>query len=168
MEHIEWEKAPEGATHAGLETGRYFAGFYKVSNNKVTHFCINGDRGWRVAITNVPPVSELIERSPTWNGSGLPPVGTVCEWHPNQDVWVQVEILGHNGEETWFRRDGHESSETCLRMAFFRNVRTLEQIATEQRDAAAHAMSSVTAGAKDWMEAFRMLHDAGLRFKERP
>jgi len=75
-----------------------------------------------------------------WNGKGLPPVGTVCEWHPNHDGWVKVEILGHSGEETWFRRDGHESSETCLRMAFFRPIRTPEQIAAEEREKAIEEM----------------------------
>lgn len=84
---------------------------------------------------------RLITITPApWSGEGLPPVGTVCEWCPNQDGWVQVEILGHDGEETWFRRAGQSISETCLRMAFFRPIRTPEQIAQEAEAAELSAL----------------------------
>lgn len=106
---------------------------------------------------------------PKWVEGELPPVGTVCEWCPNQDGWVQVEILGHDGEETWFRRAGQSISETCLRMAFFRPIRTPEQIAAEEREKAIDEML------KDFgkffanpMTSARTIYDAGYRKQVKP
>jgi hypothetical protein len=139
---IDWSKAPAHATHwcpgnARIEEGWiYKAGqeFYSCYAEKSCEHIPNFP-AWR-ALRLIP---RRVEPAP-WNGEGLPPVGTVCEWHPNNDGWIQVEILGHSGEETWFRRDGHELSETCLRMAFFRPIRTPEQIAAEERIAELNKM----------------------------
>lgn len=140
MSKIDWDKAPEGATHylaAGNENARWrdLSGekwrFFNLADGNWHQHCFSSDE--------LLKRSELIAR-PAWNGEGLPPVGTVCEWHPNQDGWVQVKILGHDGEETWFRREGHSTSEACLRMAFFRPIRTAEQIAADERDKAVKEM----------------------------
>ena len=56
---------------------------------------------------------------------------------------MQVEILGHDGEETWFRRAGQSISETCLRMAFFRPIRTPEQIAAEKYERDAEELADI-------------------------
>ena len=118
---------PEGATH--VSAGHYYKKegpswmLYGSASQWMETACL-----WKWLDENAEPLI------PEWTGEGLPPAGTVCEWHPNQDGWVQVEILGHNGEETWFRRAGESISETCLRMAFFRPIRTPEQIAAEERD----------------------------------
>jgi len=104
-----------------------------------------------------------------WSGEGKPPVGTVCEWNPNQDGWVKVEILGHSGEETWFRRDGHESSETCLRMAFFRPIRTPEQIAEDESNKAVYEMAELLKAKVGFgvnLAEMRALYDAGYRKQE--
>lgn len=122
---------------------------------------------WQAAVDALKVAENA---APGWNGEGLPPVGTVCEWHPNQNGWVQVEILGHNGEETWFRREGHESSETCLRMAFFRQIRTPEQIAAEERQAAIKEMVSACPypGSSCTATDCTALYDAGYRKQARP
>lgn len=114
-----------------------------------------------------------------WNGDGLPPVGTVCEL--NQRV-----LLAGEDDADWFEEGtkveigdyaifdgstGHVCavrvvddnytgtlSEVCLRP-----IKTPEQIAAEERTNNAIAMCEVTKGAHGWMEAFRMLHDAGYR-----
>jgi hypothetical protein len=140
MNAIDWSKAPPHATHWCPGNAKIEAGWiYNPGGTKGEFYSCYADRG----LEHIPAFpdwrkSRLVQRPPKqhWTGEGLPPVGTVCEWHPNHDGWVQVEILGRSGEETWFRRDGHESSETCLRMAFFRPIRTPEQIAAEEREKA--------------------------------
>lgn len=79
-------------------------------------------------------ISRLQNKEP-WTGEGLPPVGTVCEWHPNVHGWVEVTILGHDGDDTWYRVKGEDHTQTCRNMAFFRPIRTPEQIAAEKREA---------------------------------
>lgn len=149
MSGIDWRKAPEWAEcvirSSDDELGTlYWAEPWGTIDGKR---CVVGSESLRLdsnAIANTAGNKHswilVVSRPVIWSGEGLPPVGTVCEWHPNQDGWVKVEILGHNGEETWFRRDGHTSSETCLRMAFFRPIRTPEQIADENREKAAREL----------------------------
>lgn len=49
---------------------------------------------------------ELIE---VWDGQGVPPVGTVCQWN-NGNEWTTVNVLGVNGNEVWVKpEDGSES-----------------------------------------------------------
>lgn len=83
---------------------------------------------WQAAVDalNAPKVVE-------WDGEGEPPVGIECEWHPNVHGWVKVKILGRDGSDTWYRASGEEHSQTCRNMAFFRPIRTAEQVAAEER-----------------------------------
>lgn len=83
------------------------------------------------------------ERIPVWNGEGLPPVGIECEWHPNVHGWVKVKILGRDGSDTWYRASGEEHSQTCRNMAFFRPIRTAEQVAAEEREKDIREMASI-------------------------
>lgn len=46
---------------------------------------------------------ELIE---VWDGENLPPVGTICQWLASGDHdWINVTVLGHDGEDTWLKPD---------------------------------------------------------------
>ncbi|WP_458717031.1 hypothetical protein [Pseudomonas gregormendelii] len=131
--NIDWETAPEWAIGHGLID----SGCIKQVWFGEKAYMILGDSrsyvfGGGVGETRHNHTLSQIQfqqlRPVAWSGEGLPPAGTVCEWHPNHDGWVQVEILGHNGEETWYRQAGSTLSDTCLRMAFFRPIRTAEQI----------------------------------------
>lgn len=94
---------------------------------------------WQAAVDalNAPKVVE-------WDGEGEPPVGIECEWHPNVHGWVKVKILGRDGSDTWYRASGEEHSQTCRNMAFFRPIRTAEQVAAEEREKAISDMMEVT------------------------
>lgn len=87
---------------------------------------------WQLAVDELdtPKVFE-------WTGEGLPPVGTVCEWL--NDEWTKVVIVGsHHGAAV-------AVDEIDPRRVFigkkpcYRPIRTPEQIATEERVAAAQA-----------------------------
>ena len=105
-----------------------------------------------------------------WDGEGEPPVGIECEWHPNVHGWVKVKILGRDGSDTWYRASGEEHSQTCRNMAFFRPIRTAEQVAAEEREKAIKEMMQhgVDAGDATIEYSCAALYDAGYRKEPKP
>ena len=105
-----------------------------------------------------------------WDGEGEPPVGIECEWHPNVHGWVKVKILGRDGSDTWYRASGEEHSQTCRNMAFFRPIRTAEQVAAEEREKAIKEMMQhgVDAGDGTIEYSCAALYDAGYRKEPKP
>ena len=111
------------------------------------------------------------ESAPAWTGEGLPPAGTVCEYK-HVSEWQKVDVFAvkpnYNGSHTALFTYENGTWCGCAEPSFFRHIRTPERIAAEEREKAADAMSQATRGAKDWMEAFRMLHDAGFAKQVQP
>lgn len=118
-------------------------------------------------------------RPAAWAGEGLPPVGTVCEsmWNESRDEWFKAKVFGVNehGQPIFRWEEGvkkyeYQASPLAGHQGnpYFRPIRTPDQIAAEQRDHAVAEMSQATQGAKDWADAFRMLHDAGYRKQVEP
>ena len=70
----------------------------------------------------------------TWNGEGLPPIGTVCEWKEKTGFqWVAAKVLFITEKSVVLQRsDGFEWQMVTAR-AVFRPIRTAEQIAAEER-----------------------------------
>lgn len=112
-------------------TGNGFSANYVATELNSEPSALNYNR--RTVSLNLQQVSEISQVKP-WAGEGHPPVGTVCEWHPNVHGWVEVTILGRDGDCTWYRVKGEEASQTCRHMAFFRPIRAPEQIAEEERE----------------------------------
>lgn len=132
-------------------------------------------KGYRLKIGEGLDSATVEEWHEPWNGEGLPPVGTTCEWRPSIDQLIVVTILGRDGDETWFRRKGNQFSETCVNMAFFRPIRTPEQIAAEERKEAIDKLVQFfmnyygnPKGAEQYLLICRSLHDAGYRKQEQP
>ena len=68
------------------------------------------------------------EEQPTWNGEGLPPEGTVCEWLYN-GAWTKCEIKGIHKEFLWLLVDGWKCPDSILHEANrFRPLRTEREI----------------------------------------
>jgi len=120
MSNPDWKEAPEGATHWDAlggcfcnEQGWWIDGKYITTNHLYW-----GDRHY------IPrPVEPA---TTTWDGTGLPPRGTICECLFN-DGWVKVLVLSVNGYEAWVRRPrgSHIVSEGLGNE--FRPIRTPEQ-----------------------------------------
>lgn len=102
-----------------------------------------------------------------WNGTGLPPVGTVCEYKRNdvsyRQTWVKVTVkyislslvvLEHFAGKNEFV----EVKESCV----FRPIRTPEQIAADERHEAIKEMRDLSMGRMDIVGA-GYLYDAGYR-----
>ncbi|MCZ9287065.1 hypothetical protein OM258_18090 [Escherichia albertii] len=49
---------------------------------------------------------DCVNEKQQWDGEGLPPVGTVCEWLASVDHdWVKVTVLGRHGDDIWLKPD---------------------------------------------------------------
>lgn len=111
-----------------------------------------------------------------WTGTGLPPVGTVCEveaFHIGRGNWTKVEILAHAKHDEhdallvceFNRGDRADMHGVIYREHIFRPIRTQEQIEAEERDAYVLDMTSHISFS-DYKEARRIcgeLYDAGYR-----
>jgi len=166
MTDIDWSKAPEGATHYYDKTGEW----YKVAGS--------GDAmawtgSWVEATMYGYRAAACIPRpAPSWNGTGLPPVGM------NLECSYSAEDFGawHKGE-CISRGKSPEGIEICVIKSgktvalyrsseFLRPIRTPQQIAADERQYACEEMLAVTMARRsdpDVFEAISTLYDAGYR-----
>lgn len=73
---------------------------------------------------------EQYEAALQYNGEGLPPVGTECEWQDKYGEWVKCEILLYRKNIVVMETDVEGGSVTVTKTEFakFRPLRTEEQI----------------------------------------
>ena len=127
---INWDEVPEGFDYA-LTTAHDWEGapeykgtirFAKKRENSTYFECDQGlyphvGRGSWVVVTTRPE---------KWNGEGLPPVGTVCEYYADEDSWRQCEIVAHkDGKAVVWVNHAHIWSTSSG--AGFRPIKTGEQ-----------------------------------------
>lgn len=162
MEQIDWSKAPEGATHylpRGVAGNN--ACWYIIRDNDMAVMRASVDNdGWKWRPIDRYDrkhfIPAAIPRPTTWNGKGLPPVGTVCEydaaaqgqppyWHTVEVVYasewvIVVRCLQNPDEATDVVGVENAVDATEEAKSLFRPIRTPEQIAAEEREKAVHAM----------------------------
>ncbi|HEJ9706865.1 TPA: hypothetical protein SMN51_003691 [Pseudomonas aeruginosa] len=171
---IDWSKAPDGATHAGIIPSRNTNVWYRDIDpvrGRYEYFSLM-DESWHIS-GGSPLAQELIPRPAesapaalTWDGQGLPPVGTVCEYR--HMIWPEYRPceIRYISEESLVAYDDAQEQfyRTCDML--FRPIRTPEQIAAEERskecDRIFFILSNVEreGNRSDMAEA---LYDAGLR-----
>lgn len=86
---------------------------------------------WQAAVDALKAAENAV---PEWNGEGLPPVGTMCEYQNSLGSWFPVEITAIAKKGICFvqtERDGENY--VCQVSSKFRPIRTPEQIAAENR-----------------------------------
>lgn len=104
---------------------------------------------------------ELIE---VWNGEGLPPVGTVCEWLASGDHdWVNVTVLGHNGDDTWLKPDDGTQSFVVGNAENFRPVQNEREKAIDDLVYVFINHYGNPKGAESYINIATAIHDAGYR-----
>ena len=123
-------------------------------------------------------------RQGEWAGEGLPPVGTVCEagiQHvsgPNNEtrsvIWIEGHVIAYHAIKdktyAWFAEDDGFYPPGVFE---FRPIRTPEQIAAEERDAASIELAGILSGhdqhiAVRDIEMAKYLYDAGYRKQVQP
>lgn len=184
---IDWSKAPEGATHAGIIPSRKTNVWYRdidPDRGRYKYFSLM-DESWNINFGS-PIAKELIPRpaesspaAPTWDGQGLPPVGIEAEiiWDSTDVAYYRAKILAHDEDRVVFRwcegeSKGQYGSYAVLNFGIlptFRPIRTPEQIAAEERSKECDRIFFILSNVKregnrsDMAEA---LYDAGYRRQE--
>lgn len=123
-----------GSGHPNSQTTRQiFTMCDDYSREKVTR------AEWQAAVDALKQESPALhvqvagrgQRVIPWDGEGLPPVGTVCEWlECKQTGWQTVEIAGYFRNAAWIVPSKKEPL-TVFNPTGFRPIRTAEQIAAE-------------------------------------
>lgn len=166
---IDWGKAPTDATH-------YLPG--DDDNHECwlkSGFAVRLDRNshdWFDDFSTHRKIEEglAIPRptTPSWAGEGLPPVGVVCEANFVGE-WKRFEMRYYGEAHVVFKtafevQRARYDFDTCG--VKFRPIRTPEQIAADEREAACEEMLEIAKSRRpdpDVYEAIATLYDAGFR-----
>jgi len=174
---VDWSKAPEGATHYVPETMYYRAAWYKKVGDDWMYFIPGEVNGWSLAWKLS---SNAIARPVDWDGTGLPPVGIVCEhkgFTKDGPPWFNVLVLAHAKVDdryvAVFQRVDDEMHISFSEAVLFRPIRTPEQIAAEKREREINDLVETIVchyeypkGAESYIGLARALHNAGYRKTE--
>lgn len=186
---IDWSKAPKWATRHGV-VGLCNSPVW-LSQDQYTY--VDGQQGGRIFYFgsgegfSLDEIREVAERPSPWNGTGLPPVGTVCEYDAAVDAgppaWHTVEIV-YSSEWLLVVRcvsvpDGYDADVIGVEVSvpadeesesLFRPLRTPEQIAAEERERAADELCETIVAhyespkmSEHYLGLARALYDAGYR-----
>ncbi|OES66992.1 hypothetical protein A7R79_22350 [Pseudomonas aeruginosa] len=182
---IDWSKAPRDANKAGFTGADNYLQFYRIPGMFGDYDYWSEKRGW--CGNDFPTcANHLFERPATveWNGKGLPPVGTVCEYRCNDSCepndWTAVHVLAHaaHGSDTamLLAEDNNGEPGTMYGRIWVpgtcRPLRTPEQIAAEGREKAIDAMLDLDPphekgfGLTSRRQFCEVLFDAGYRRQE--
>ena len=169
-EVIDWSKAPKGYPVWIKDPDGVIAdGWHKECSDRY----IDVDGGFWSKPEGGYEVYK--KPQPTWNGTGLPPVGTVCEAgiphssgeddENKSSIWIEGSVIAHhkiNGKTfTWFaERDGFYPPNVLE----FRTILTPEQRTADERDAAIEEIENMITG-YSYKKCAEIIYDAGFRNK---
>ncbi|HBP5690612.1 TPA: hypothetical protein L6B06_11545 [Pseudomonas aeruginosa] len=174
---IDWSTAPKDATHWEPDSYHVFGSWMKKEGD--SWFWWEGDVGrWSPSLFISEQRMGTFEARPqeSWNGQGLPPVGTVCEYRCNDSCepndWTAVHVLAHaaHGSDTamLLAEDNNGEPGTMYGRIWVpgtcRPLRTPEQIAAEERAKAIEGMCFAEQTLT--VKQAKALYDAGYRRQE--
>ena len=165
MSEIDWSKAPEGATHYSCVNDMFYI-FIGPHSGK---YWSVSRQDW-MAAGRIKESGHMSKRPSTaWSGEGLPPVGIDIEFKSSGGEWLVGQYIGQfNGK---IIAGCHATGVVgYLQSGEMRPIRTPEQIAADEREAAVAAMleldpyqPNTTLGMMSRADFCRTLHDAGYR-----
>ncbi|HHN1258228.1 TPA: hypothetical protein ACRNXN_002377 [Pseudomonas aeruginosa] len=165
---IDWNTAPEGATHWEPAGPDFYEGWMKKEGNEWFYWGEGVNKWFKGKLScNVSAEREAtFEARPkeAWDGQGLPPVGAKCLTDRN-DFLREVTILCH-GKTRTFVFDHVSQEEICLVLKdrVFLPIRTPEQIAAEEREKAIEEMCFAEETLT--VKQAKALYEAGYRRQE--
>ena len=157
---IDWSEAPEGfplwlefkanehRMHSGWyrKDGNYFKGYYGAHwpEYRTGQFFNVHYKSEKHLINEAYLAPVSLPQS--WSGEGLPPVGTVCELNVNGEDWLRA-IIKYQGKGIFVWLWDHQSIaqpeySKDPSLVKFRPIRTHEQIAADEREAAIKEMTA--------------------------
>lgn len=161
---IDWSKAPEGATHYhigdDINPWRKIKDTVAYEHYRGKWFMVNSFNKGCMPDYYVPIPQK------SWDGQGLPPVGTVCEWHES-DGWAYTEskVVAYTDDGLFvcMQKPGRRPEVLRIDNCEFRPIRTPEQIAAEEREKAVGDMAMSIQGVPYQYPTLYALYDAGYR-----
>ncbi|HFH3937392.1 hypothetical protein LZL25_10850 [Pseudomonas aeruginosa] len=177
---IDWNTAPEGATHWEPRGIVFGEGWMKKAGNEWSYW-LEGSEVWAGVWADCFVSAEreaTFEARPqeAWDGQGLPPVGIEAEviWDGADIAYFRAKILAHDEDRVVFRwcegeSKGQYGSYAVLKfgsLPAFRPLRTPEQIAAEEREKAVGDMAMSIQGVPYQYPTLYALFDAGYRRQE--
>ena len=172
-EQIDWSKAPKWATR--LMRNKYWCPNAWADDHKDAIWVTDYEPGSNIIFNLDPAAWDLIENRPTtpsWSGEGLPPVGVVCEVKL-QEEWSLCEIIAHFQQPqamvaAFTVAQFHGGKKLDSKIAeCFRPIRTPEQIAADERDAAILDMERICRSGDFGSGGLAALYDAGYRKEQK-
>lgn len=179
--HSNLDNPPVGATHyIGCSEGIVDWWMREPGNNwyvwawTAKHWALDTPSAGQKNL--MKPIHESL-RKKEWNGEGLPPVGTECEFKQNLLGWVKATITAITDKSIVFTRPIYRHAEITgvheellphKAIERFRPIRTPEQIAAEERNAIlAEMQRAVDCGSHGpqitLQNTLMNLYDAGYR-----
>ncbi|EMM5462834.1 TPA: hypothetical protein L5W23_005791 [Pseudomonas aeruginosa] len=177
---IDWNTAPEGATHWEPRGIVFGEGWMKKVGNEWSYW-LEGSEVWAGVWADCFVSAEreaTFEARPqeAWDGQGFPPIGIEAEaiWDGADIAYFRAKILAHDEGRVVFRwcegkRKGQYGSYAVLKfgsLPAFRPLRTPEQIAAEEREKAVGDMAMSIQGVPYQYPTLYALFDAGYRRQE--
>ena len=167
MNEIDWSQAPEWAKVRLVHSrSALFAWAESYSENARFKRDDQLRENTNLAVCCWVVVAER-PSTPSWSGKGLPPVGVVCEAN-FVGSWTEFEMR-YYGESYVIFKTFYEVQRTRIDFdtcgVKFRPIRTPEQIAADEREAAIDAMLAATPapGSDISLRVCEKLYDAGYR-----
>lgn len=165
-EQIDWGNAPADATHYQAATHGVFECWLKPGHAvRVSR----REPDWREDDYADDLIATSAIKRP-WSGEGLPPVGVVCEFKsPSSGGWLKARIIFVSAWTVvlyvFFEHDEHCYSVSAFEKGNlkFRAIRTPEQIAADEREAAVNGMLCYDALGGSRRGLAEALYDAGYR-----
>ncbi|MEN1577998.1 hypothetical protein [Pseudomonas aeruginosa] len=167
---IDWNTAPEGATHWEPSGPDFNKGWMKKEGNEWFYWSEGSNRWFQGKLScNVSADREAtFEARPqeAWDGHGLPPTGLLVEWKSGLDYeWRRVTVLAYANGDAWLQPEDGDSF-IVGNPENFRRIRTPEQIAAEEREKAVGDMAMSIQGVPYQYPTLYALFDAGYRRQE--
>ncbi|WP_204161284.1 hypothetical protein [Pseudomonas aeruginosa] len=164
------EHGTGGCDSLGAEGIVFGEGWMKKAGNEWSYW-LEGSEVWAGVWADCFVSAEreaTFEARPkeAWDGQGLPPVGTVCEYR--HMIWPEYRPceIRYISEESLVAYDDAQEQfyRTCDML--FRPIRTPEQIAAEEREKAVGDMAMSIQGVPYQYPTLYALYDAGYRRQE--
>lgn len=166
LKEVDWSKAPDGATHYNEDCTwpwlKESPASYFVEDKKVwiEYSCTSNHK---------EHLNNAVKRPQEWDGSGVPPVGMVCEYRLNDGAWFTCKITYtlSGTDDCFVAWCEHLNSDQFLTFSSrryklqLRKIKTPEQIAAEERLQAIVEMCSDIRDSD--FKTVAALYDAGYR-----
>ncbi|HFL2728925.1 TPA: hypothetical protein ACGWTY_002867 [Pseudomonas aeruginosa] len=177
---IDWNAAPEGATHWEPRGTEFGEGWMKKVGNEWSYW-LEGSEVWAGVWADCFVSAEreaTFEARPqeAWDGQGLPPVGTTCIVYPHNTQWgfsstagYERKVLAYHGDFVWLGTENEALETTRTDKVDFEAIQSPEQIAAEERRNSILHLANLLIDSRGHCNEYsqaKAIFDAGYRRQE--